>query len=291
MKRDYNTLVLQTVGDVLRVDGCAGMTAEALSAYARLMAAIYMEAYLSDSGLCEQPSFLEKLGGLCAELQRCSSAPASLTDCAWLAAGLHELARTKLFPMQDVLEQTDRRLVSEVMSAGAADCHAVSVAMHVLEREPLTRCVWDDSAVGRRRYEFSIGGDYFNATLEAWAASQIPDGSWPEVGAEEAFSRIWVIGGDFGSLPQLDNGRVCNSAYACYAQRPSATPHALMAQYRACTARRGHTATDRELARFVEAACLCLADQTLSPAERLHMQYLVFAAGNRLAEVRLPACG
>lgn len=290
MKRDYNTLVLRTVGEVLRVEGCTGMTAEALSAYARLMAAIYMEAYLSDSGLCEDSSFLKSLGGLCAELRRRVEISFSLADRAWLAAGLHELARTKLFPLQDVLEQADRRLVSEVMPA-EADYRTTSVVLHVLEREPLTRCVRDDSAGGGRRYEFSIGGDYFNATLKAWAASQRTDGSWPGVGAEEAFCRIWVIGGDFGSLPQLDNGRVCGSAYACYAQRPSATPHALMAQYRACTARWGHTATDRELARFVEAACLCLDDQTLSPAEHLHMQYLVFAAGCRLAEVRLPACG
>lgn len=136
---------------------------------------------------------------------------------------LHDLKRTGIWEggnaVQELLRQTDTMVVEYVVSGtGKKDYRMEHCAMDILMKEPLSRV--QSEGRGKRKREYSVGGEYFEKTLKEWAETLNEKGEWEEgIGKEEAMGRICLFEKDFGSIEGVDNRKVMEMAYSVYAER------------------------------------------------------------------------
>ena len=249
----------------------ASLPADALAALCGLHASAFMASYLAGTPVGEL---------------------------ALLAPALRDLRRTGVTRDPAPLLAADTRLASAVLESRAAgvpqDWRTEHAALRALRSAPLTRVVWDADAPGRRHYAFTMGGGFLTGTLRAWAAALRPDTAstgrppashWPGIGAPEAYSRLRLIGEDFGSDPLLDNRRATREAYRHYTRRAERTPEELFLRYRACAVRwdggPGPAARRRFAAR---ARAMLAAGPGTSLAERLLLLRVVAEAEDDAGE-------
>lgn len=187
--------------------------------------------------------------------------------------------KAKLFFAADDLSRIDEQVngykdfiksfVCEVMSSPTIAYPILHASLEALLSEPLTRVVLDNNG---RRYQFTVGEDFFQKNLQQWASTQNIDGSWTGITAEEAYGRICVIGHDFGSVKGIDNDHITNLAYDYYSQAPCQTPKQLYAQFDAYRSKWGNEYNYKD---FIAQAKQMLHSDSLMLADRLRLLYIL----------------
>lgn len=277
----------------------ASLPADALAALCGLHASAFMASYLAGTPHCLNPGVRRRVAVLASEaVRRVSDAGTPVGELALLAPALRDLRRTGVTRDPAPLLAADTRLASAVLEARAAgaplDWRAEHAALRALRSAPLTQVVWDADAPGQRHYAFTMGGGFLTGILRAWAAALRPDTAsagrppashWPGIGAPEAYSRLRLIGEDFGSEPLLDNRRATREAYRHYARRAERTPEELFLRYRACAVRWDGGPGPAARRRFAARARAMLAAGTgPSLAERLLLLRVVAEAEDDAGE-------
>lgn len=219
-------------------DDCMDLSDEELFLLSEMYAGLFF--FVDEKGIRirERKCYQERLDELEDELDyRCRTTD-GLGKQALLLGAVSDFSRIWPYFDEEFYKDLMQRFVKNVESAPEVDYTVLHMALHLLQLEPLTKCVFDEDACGCRRYEFSVGEDLFKSTLRSWAKTQNTDGSWTGVPADEAYGRIVIVGQDFGSMSEVDNYRLTLLGYNHYCTTPCHTPQELYDKYKAYSYKR-----------------------------------------------------
>lgn len=117
----------------------------------------------------------------------------------------------------DILKDVQSDLVKSLLEAKKKNLALGIRALEIATASPLCK-VTDDW--NNRRYADTIGIDYYMEEVARWASSQNADGSWPNVGIDEALRRIKLMESDYPhSVKSVDYSMVIRKAFNHYSKQ------------------------------------------------------------------------
>lgn len=263
---EQETLKKKALEEVLSIQNYATLSTEELELLSHILINIYQEKRLFHVEMENGDMIEERLGRIGEEL---SARMKKATDLYEKALLFYVADNISMATMEAAgYEEFAKGFVSEVMSTSDVAYPLLHAALIALQSEPLTQVMWNEKG---RSIQFSMGEDFFQNTIRQWASTQQTNGSWTDVSAVEAYGRICVIGTDFGSVKDVDNGYITNTAYDYYSKTPSQSPKQLYMQFKAYKTKWGKKNKDND---FIVQAIQILHSDSLMLADRLRLLYI-----------------
>lgn len=294
MMSNINNFEKEILNEIQDIREPLTLSAEELAALCRLYVFLFMQSAFQETTdgetpLCENRRFRDSLCRLAEAIcHRCeiTNTPEEL---AFLCPALFELTRTGLSEYTEERLRFDTKLVESVLAthscqpytaASSENYRPLHAALLLLMQEPLTDLSFDRTAPGFRRYNFTLAPDLLRDTLTDWAKTQNPDGSWSGIPLREAFSRIYIIETDFGSVEGIDNKRISDAACEYYSTQSITSGEELALLYQTYSCRWLAEPDSIRLQHFVSKAQEMLSNPALSLTSRLSLQYTLLAAAD-----------